>query len=131
MNFSLRVLLIGVAVYFFPPLFRTMSKKWFGDTDDQNTAAILRTRFWNSFLLIVFVIGLVLFVQWIRGSLHLLPETWIRMIAAILALTAALGRGGWQIQSWNGQTLVERIDRGMYKLAQLGAAALLIFVLTL
>jgi hypothetical protein len=49
----------------------------------------------------------------------------------MLALTTALGRGGWTIQTWAGTTVVERIDRGMYVIGQLGAAALLIFVLTL
>ena len=44
---------------------------------------------------------------------------------------AALGRGGWGIQSFKGTTPVERIDRALYTIEQLGAGALLIFALTL
>jgi hypothetical protein len=129
-SFSFRVLFLGLVVYVFPRLFRTLTAKWFGESYEEQ-ATILRNRFWKSFLLVVCVLGSVLFVQWARGYLHLYSETLIRIVAAVLAPTAALGRGGWQIQTWKGQTLVERIDRGMYKLTQLGAAALLIFVLTL
>jgi hypothetical protein len=81
------------------------------------------------------VIGVVtlvlLFQHFRRGGLSLAGDDWLRIAAAMLALTAALGRGGWAIQSFDGKTVVERIDRGMYRIGQLGAAALLIFVLTI
>jgi hypothetical protein len=38
---------------------------------------------------------------------------------------------GWGIQSFASTTPVERIDRGLYMIEQLGAAALLVFALTL
>lgn len=53
------------------------------------------------------------------------------MVAVFVALAAALGRGGWRIQTCKSETAAERIDRGMYVLGQLGAAALLVFILTL
>ena len=42
----------------------------------------------------------------------------IKISAAFLALTVTLGRGGWSIQTWKGNSLAERIDKGMYKLIQ-------------
>jgi hypothetical protein len=78
------------------------------------------------------VVAIVLLFQWWRqGSLSLHGDTWLRIGAAMLALVAALGRGGWSIQTYKGATIPERIDRGMYMVEQLGAAAILIFVLTL
>ncbi len=56
-------------------------------------------------------------------------QSWLRIVAAILALTATLGRGGWDVQSIKGKTVVERIDRGMYLSGQLGAFALLVLIL--
>lgn len=86
----------------------------------------------RSALTVIAVVALVLLFQHLRkGGLSLAGDDWLRIAAAMLALTAALGRGGWTIQSWDGTTVVERIDRGMYVIGQLGAAALLIFVLTL
>jgi hypothetical protein len=40
-----------------------------------------------------------------------------------MAITATLGRGGWAIQTLNNPTVVERVDRGMFVIAQLGASA--------
>ena len=70
-------------------------------------------------------------VQWGRSALTFTTGDWLRVLAVIVALTAALGRGGWAIQTFEGDTVAERVDRGMYVLGQLGAASLLIFVLTL
>ena len=55
----------------------------------------------------------------------------LRLVAIIIALTASLGRGGWNIQSYKGKTVIERIDRGMFVLSQLGATVILLFALTL
>ena len=79
----------------------------------------------------VAVIGLVLVGRHVAGGLALPGPDWLRVLAATMALTAAIGRGGWMIQSWGGNTVVERIDRAMYVIGQVGAAALLVFVLTL
>jgi len=48
-----------------------------------------------------------------------------------VALTATLGRGGWGIQTIKGTSGIERIDRGMYVLSQLGATAILLLALSL
>lgn len=56
----------------------------------------------------------------IRYNLHpsLIYIDIIKISAAFLALTVTLGRGGWSIQTWKGNSLAERIDKGMYKLIQ-------------
>ena len=78
------------------------------------------------------MVSLVLFFQYLqKGKLPLAHGDWLRIGAVILALMAALGRAGWAIQTWKGSTVAERIDRGMYMIEQLGAAALLIFALTI
>ncbi len=78
------------------------------------------------------VIGVILLAQCARsGTLEMDAQDWLRVVAVMAALTAALGRGGWEIETWKGVTIVERIDRGMYVIGQLGAAALLVFILTL
>jgi hypothetical protein len=64
-------------------------------------------------------------------SLSLDIEDWLRIVAVVIVLTAALGRGGSAIATWKEGTTVEAIDRRMYLISQLGGAALLVFVLTL
>ncbi len=77
-------------------------------------------------------VAAVLVAQWWRlDGLDFRSDDWLRGVAVVMVLTASLGRGGWIIQSYKGNTVVERIDRGMYVLGQLGAAMLLVFVLTL
>ena len=63
---------------------------------------------------------------------HPIPDgwEWLRLLAVSVALLAALGRGGWLIQTWKDDTVIERVDRGMYRVGQLGAAALLILIMT-
>jgi hypothetical protein len=96
-------------------------------------ARLLRRKFWKSALMVVGAVCLVLLFQHIRkDGLSLTDGDWLRIAAVVLALTAALGVvGGWAIQSWKGNTVVKRIDGGLYVVEQLGAAALLIFALTL
>jgi hypothetical protein len=77
-------------------------------------------------------VALVVLFQHVRkGGLPLAGDICLRIGAVTLALMAALGRGGWAIQSYKGTTPIERIDRGLYVIEQLGAAALLIFAMTL
>ncbi len=136
---TVRTFVLGFCVYFCPPLFLIFARRWFpveysGDKDDQHerTARTLRRRFWRGFALSAGVVAAVLVAQWWRlDGIDFGRDDWLRVVAVVMVLTAALGRGGWTIQSWDGDTVVERIDRGMHVIAQLGAAMLLVFVLTL
>lgn len=53
----------------------------------------------------------------------------IKAGAAYIALTITLGRGGWSIQTFDGNTISERIDRTIYKLAQYINVAILLVAL--
>jgi hypothetical protein len=137
MRDSLQVLCLGVLLLTMPPAFRSLAPTWYpalyGPSAHEHlaTAQALRRKFWRAAFTVIGVVALVLLFQHLRkGGLSLAGDDWLRIAAAMLALTAALGRGGWAIQTFDGTT-VERIDRGMYVIGQLGAAALLIFVLTL
>jgi hypothetical protein len=138
MGDRLRVLFLGFLLLTIPPVFRWLAAAWYpalyepiaGEHDA--TARTLRRKFWRAALIVIAMVAVVISFQHLRkGGLSLAMDDWLRIAAAILALTAALGRGGWAIQTFGGTTVVERIDRGMYVVGQLGAAALLIFVLTL
>jgi hypothetical protein len=137
--FNVTLFVLGLCLYFCPPLFRRLAAGWYPDefvgdakAENERMAGILRSKFWRAVAKIGCTFGVVVLLRWWwLGALGLDAGDWLRMAAAFIALTAALGRGGWQIQTWKSQTVVERIDRGMYVLGQLGAAALLVFILTL
>ncbi len=138
---TLKLLLLGVCLFTCPPLYIRLARRWFpdeyGDADAAvqhlANARVLRKRFWGAFGLVVSVMLLVvLFRWWQLGAFPLNEgEEWLDTAVVVLALLAALGRGGREIESWKDHTVVERIDRGMYLVEQLGVAALLIFVITL
>ncbi len=132
---SIKILFLGLIVYFSAELFFWLGGRWFqelGAPDEfRDRVAILRARFWRSFLLVLGCTAGVLAVQYLAGSFPNTARNWLRVAAANVALTATLGRGGWAIQSWNEQTVVERIDRGMFVIAEVGATVLLLFALGL
>jgi hypothetical protein len=130
-----RILFLGLLVYVSPRLFFRLGGSWFSELVDTNrfrdNAKTLRKRFWRSFGLVFALTMVVLTVQYFAGWFPVAARNWLRIAAAYLALTATLGRAGWAIQSWNEQTVIERIDRGMYVIGQVGATVLLLFALGL
>ena len=138
---TLKLLLLGVCLFTCPSLYARLARRWFpAEYSDADNAAshlararVLRRRFWSAFGLVASVVLLVMLFRW--WQLGVVPldeaEDWLDVAVVVLALLAALGRGGWEIQSWKSNTVVERIDRGMYLVEQLGVAALLILALTL
>jgi hypothetical protein len=134
-----RVVILGLLLLTIPPAFARLAATWYpaeygtgADAHHADSARMIRRKFWQSVLLIIGVVILVLSVQHLRkGRLPLALADCLRIAAVIMALMAALGRAGWAIQTWKGSTVAERIDRGMYMIEQLGAAALLIFALTI
>ena len=136
----MRTFLLGLTLYLCPRLFAKLGRRWFpsefkGDElgTRQNEASIMQRRFWRAFMLVLCAVGVALVAGgWLKDSpFNLDLAGWLRVAAVVAALTAALGRGGWAIQSWDDNNVTERIDKGMYVAGQLGAAMLLIFVLTL
>jgi hypothetical protein len=135
----LQVLCLGFLLLTVPPVFQRLAARWYpalygpdAGSQHHDAARVLRRKFWKSAVMVFAVVALVVFFQHLRkGELLFAGDAWLRIAAVTLALMAALGRGGWGIQSFKGTTPVERIDRALYTTEQLGAAALLIFALTL
>lgn len=132
---SVKVFFLGMLIYISGNLFFKIGSKWFPELRNKNDfetrVAILRKNFWKSvFLNVVVIFGAFYIISWL-GLATWNEKIILRMIAIIAALSAALGRGGWEIQSYKGSTIIERIDRGMFKLSQLGAAVFLLIVLTM
>ena len=128
-----RVVWLGLCVYFCPWLFACLWRKWCPDEreDIPDIAVSLCKRFWCRSILIGTGIVLLLFVSIAAGNSPISdPGDWVRVLAAYLALVTALSHGEWCIQTWGGNSPIERINRGMYVVGQTGAAALLILILT-
>ena len=117
-----QVLWLGVLLFLCPSAFLRLTAKWYPAESGPNAeagyhakASILRRRFWGAAGTAVGIVALILSVQgfW-KGALPVTGNDWFRVIAVVIALTAAIGRGGWEIQTWGGKTVIERIDRGTY-----------------
>ena len=130
----MKIFILGVIIYFSKSLFFKIGSRWFNELrnreDFEERATILRKNFWKSFLLSLVVIGITALYLVQVG--HAVPDKsfCLRLLAIVIALTASLGRGGWNIQSYKGKTVIERIDRGMFVISQLGATVILLFALT-
>ena len=134
----MRLAVAALILYLAPSwqVFRCFLLRWWPNevSPDQleENARVMRRRFWASFALVLSVVLLTVLVVRISG---LLPEVTLKYVlratAVTVALTATLGRGGWDIQTHKGQTICERIDRLMYKISQLGAVSVLLLALAL
>jgi hypothetical protein len=130
---SLRVVAVGVLAYVAPEAAMRLGGGWFTELADpapfRDRYYILRRKFWRGFVNAVAVATLALTTLTLTGHHVRDGQSWLRILAAIIALTATLARGGWEIQSIDGVTVLERVDRGMYRIGQLGAFALLVLIL--
>jgi hypothetical protein len=61
-----------------------------------------------------FLVGLKYFVDYITRIFPFLLSTKIRiivfMVGSAMLLVAAIGRLGWEIQTWDGNSTAERVD---------------------
>jgi hypothetical protein len=131
----MKIFILGMIVYFSKNIFFKLGSHWFEELKDkegfEKRASTLRENFWKSFFLSFAVIGAVVSYLVYTGHTVIDRNFCLRLVAIMLALTASLGRGGWNIESNKGKTVIERIDRGMFVLSQLGATVILLFALTL
>lgn len=132
---SIKVFLLGLLIFFFPKGFYFLYQTWFSEREQiedlKTRVGILRGRFWKAFFWIFIVMGITLSALF---YLEFIVNIWsliVRATAVFIALMGALGRGGYKIQTWKGETIIERIDRGMYVLSQLGAAAIVLLAFSL
>lgn len=132
---SIKVFLLGILIFFLPKGFYFLYQAWFSEKEQiedlKTRVGILRGRFWKAFLWIFIVIGVTLSILFYLGFIENGLSLIVRTTAIFIALMGALGRGGYQIQTWKGKTIIERIDRGMYVLSQLGASAIVLFAFSL
>ena len=111
-----RMVLLGFCVYLSPKRFDMLAARWFpgeftgeAKLGHSRSARIIRVRFWKAAATTTGVVGAILVaVLFLRGSVTMSAGDWVRVTAAVTALTAALGRGGWPIQTWKSTTVVER-----------------------
>ena len=133
-----KILVLGLCIYFCPVLFERLGNRWYPkDGKGEHylgqicNSGLLRKRFWRAAIYIVVVIVLALLVSLAIGNPPPDGRDRLRLLAVFFALLSALGRGGWGIQTYGNDTVVERVDRAMYRVSQLGAAALLILIMTM
>ncbi len=128
---SAKLFALALGIYFCPPLFDRLMTRWYPD-EQRHGARVLRRRLWGSLAVVVAILGAVLLFQhWGRGGFVLNEGDWFRVLAVSVAVTGALARGGWSIQSWKGTSVIERVDRAVFVVTQLGVAVLLVFIVTL
>ena len=129
----LKLFLLAVLLYFSTnDAFLTLAKKWFPDPppdEFKERVNIMKHNFWKSCGLVFVFIALILTIQYRFFNTHFTTKHWFQVAGAFIALTAALGRGGWGIQTASGVTVPEKIDRGMFVVSELGATCILLFVL--
>lgn len=132
---SLKLFVLGVVLYFSPKdVFFSLATKWFPDPQVPNglieRVNIMRSNFWKFVLLIGVFFALILVIQCFFFNVNFTTKHWFQVAGAFIALTATLGRGGWGIRTASGETVLEKIDRGMFVISELGATVILLFVLT-
>lgn len=131
----MKLLVLGVLAYISNNLFFVVGGKWFAELQDHegfsDRVNSLRSNFWKGFLISFFVVTTSAAYMVLSGQISVSGDLIIRLCAVIIALTASLGRGGWSIQSYGSNTVVERIDRGMFVGSQIGATVLLLLSLSL
>jgi hypothetical protein len=132
---KVKIFVLGILLFISRSLFFKIGMRWFTELKDignfEDRADTLRKNFWISFLLVVFVVGSSIGYLLVSGRASPDSQLFSRAAAIVIALSSSLGRGGWRIQSFKGKTVIERIDRGMFVLSQLGATVILLFALTL
>ena len=130
-----KIIVLGLCIYFCPKMFERLGCRWYPKDESClgsiSNANILNKRFWNAVFWSVVIIALTLFISIVSGHPPLDRKDFLRVLAVFVALVAALGRGGWDIQTYKGETVVEQVDRIMYYVSQLGVATLLIFIISM
>jgi hypothetical protein len=118
-----------------PAAFCWLHSKWWPaevQADQKEQIEIMRRRFWRSFAAVLIVVGTTIVVMRMMGLLASLSSAYLlRASAATFALTGTLGRAGWAIQAWSGDTACEQIDRGMFVVSQMSATSLLLIALVM
>lgn len=93
---------------------------------------MLFKRFWYSVLVVILIIGITIIILYQLGNIETIDDSFVlRVTASVIAVSGAITRGGWDIQTVTGDTVIERIDNIMFKISQLSAVVILIIAFTL
>lgn len=101
---------------------------------NNNSVTVVSRAFWVS-LILVLVSGLVgaaagIVCYRVLGALSPRAIGWLQIAGASLLLWGTLFVRGWEIQTNNGQTLVERVNRWIYRTLYCVGTAILVSSLT-
>lgn len=101
---------------------------------DVNSVFVVRRAFWFALLLVLAsgafggVVGFVLGPS--VGPASPRQITWLQVIGASLLLWGTLFVRGWEIETWKGQTLIERVNRWIYRALYCMGTSILVASLT-
>ncbi len=88
-------------------------------SSDENSAFTVSRAFWISLFLVLIsrVSGAFTGVVygWVFGAASSRMTTWLQAVGAALLLWGTLFVRGWDIQTYGAQTLIERVNRWIYR----------------
>ncbi|MBE4855027.1 hypothetical protein IM311_13245 [Enterobacter cloacae complex sp. P40RS] len=128
-------LLIASMLLLFGPIkgFKCYVKKFFpdeyGNANFSDSSQELRKKLYSAAATNFVVFAAVMAGVWYEWRIEPTFINCVKAGSAYIALTVTLGRGGWNIQTHKGNTLTERIDRHIYKLAQYINVAIMLVTL--
>ena len=130
----MKILIASILLLFFPKKgFEWYVKTFFLDEYNNpnfsDASCQLRKKLHSAVIVNFAFFAIVMIGIWYFWGIELTVMNFVKAVSAYIALTVTLGRGGWSIQTWKGNTLSERIDRTIYKLAQYINVAILLITL--
>ncbi|MCU6347045.1 hypothetical protein ACNPN6_06465 [Enterobacter quasiroggenkampii] len=130
----MKILIASIMLLFVPKKgFEWYVKTFFLDEYNNpnfsDASSQLRKKLHSAVIVNLAFFAIVLIGIWYFWGIELTVMNFVKAVSAYIALTVTLGRGGWNIQTWKGNTLSERIDRTIYKLAQYINVAILLITL--
>ncbi len=110
--------------------FRALSSKWYEEIpQDDERPSIFRKRVLSAITICLLLFICVVMFQIVHFKYQPTLKYYLQILAVYIALVSSLCRGGWDIQSYKGETVVERVDRGLFAISQVGATMILLFIL--
>jgi ABC-type arginine/histidine transport system permease subunit len=101
---------------------------------DNNSVNVVFRAFWMSLVLVLVsaLVGAVLgvFFGLVIGTVSSRIISWLQIAGASVLLWGTLFVRGWEIQTFKGQTLIERVNRWIYRALYCVGTAVLVSSLT-
>lgn len=87
-------------------------------SDEQESIYVVKKAFWVSLFIVIAsgVIGYIIGYLWnlVMGCVTTWIITLIQIFGALFLLWGTLYVRGWEIQTWDGNTLIEKVNRWLY-----------------